>query len=232
MQNPTVSALFQAIAARYDRMNRLISLGQDLRWRRQAAAYLRALQPRRLLDLAAGTGDFALAASQTLPSLEEVYLVDITPAMLAYAPAKKPDRPSLTWHIVEADAHQLPFAEEFFDAITVGFGVRNFSDRLRALQEMHRVLRRGGKALILETGLPRHSLWRALFWVYFRLWVPLLGALIAGHKAAYTYLPESTERFPHREGFLYLCRKAGFSRSAFHEFMGGVAILYILEKDD
>ncbi|MDW8057628.1 MAG: ubiquinone/menaquinone biosynthesis methyltransferase [Bacteroidia bacterium] len=232
MQNPSVPALFRRIAGRYDFMNRLMTFGLDLGWRRRAVEFLAPIAPQRLLDLAAGTGDFALIASRHLPSLKEVYLVDITPEMLALAPPKKPQRPDLTWHIVVADAHALPFEENYFDAITVGYGVRNFSERKVALQEMYRVLRPGGVAVILETGMPRNSLWRAMFWGYFRLYVPLLGAVFTRDKEAYTYLPETTASFPHRERFLYLCQEVGFADTSYLELMGGVSILYKLGKHD
>ncbi|MCX8113251.1 MAG: bifunctional demethylmenaquinone methyltransferase/2-methoxy-6-polyprenyl-1,4-benzoquinol methylase UbiE [Bacteroidia bacterium] len=230
MQNPPVSMIFRRIAQRYDRMNRLMTFGLDLRWRRRAVDRLKPIAPKRLLDLAAGTGDFARVASQELSSLEEVYLVDITPEMLALAPPKKPNRPGLNWHILVADAHNLPFESESFDAITVGYGIRNFSDRMAALQEMYRVLRPGGRVVILETGLPKAALWKALFWVYFRFYVPLLGAVFGRDKAAYTYLPESTATFPHREKFLYLCQEAGFTEMDYIDLLGGVSILYNLKK--
>lgn len=213
-------------------MNRLMTLGMDLAWRRRAVKLLIPIAPQRLLDLAAGTGDFAQIASDLLPSLQEVYLVDITPEMLALAPPKKPQRPNLHWHIMVADAHQLPFETSYFDAITVGYGVRNFTDRLQALREMHRVLRPGGIAVILETGMPKNTFWKALFWGYFRLYVPLLGAVFAQDRDAYTYLPESTAAFPHRERFLYLCQQAGFHRATYIDLMGGASILYKLQKDD
>lgn len=232
MQNPAVPALFQRIARRYDQMNRLMTFGLDLLWRRRAVDKLAAVMPRRLLDLAAGTGDFARMASERLSSLQEVYLVDITPEMLALAPPKKPARPGLEWHIITADAHALPFADQYFDAITVGYGVRNFTDRLQALREMYRVLRPGGIAVILETGLPRNALWKALFWGYFRVYVPLLGALLVRDRAAYTYLPQSTAAFPHREQFLYLCREAGFTQMTYTDLLGGASILYQIQKHD
>lgn len=222
--------LFARIAQRYDRMNRLMTFGLDLRWRRIAVNRLKPHVPRRLLDLAAGTGDFAREATRRLASLEEVYLVDLTPEMLAYAPPKNPAPGRVLWHLQVGDAHALPFADGFFDAITVGYGVRNFSDRLQALKEMYRVLRPGGVALVLETGLPRNFFWRTLFWGYFRFWVPLLGAVLAADRAAYTYLPESTAAFPHRDDFLYLCRQAGFDSGTYLEFLGGVSILYELQK--
>jgi demethylmenaquinone methyltransferase/2-methoxy-6-polyprenyl-1,4-benzoquinol methylase len=232
MENtPPVAQLFARIASRYDRMNRLMTLGLDLQWRKVGVRRLRPLQPRRLLDLAAGTGDFARMATLHLPSLKEVYLVDITAEMLAYAPAKKPRQAAAQWHTQVADAHALPFPDGYFDAITVGYGVRNFADRIVALGEMYRVLRPGGQVVILETGLPRKVLWKALFWMYFRFIVPVIGGVIARDKAAYTYLPESTAAFPHREAFLYLCREAGFSSASYTEFMGGASILYQLYKD-
>ncbi|GIV24717.1 MAG: demethylmenaquinone methyltransferase [Bacteroidia bacterium] len=222
--------LFARIARRYDRMNRLMTFGLDLRWRRLAVDRLKPHAPRRLLDLAAGTGDFAREATRRLPSLKEVYLVDLTPEMLAYAPPKNPAPNRAVWHLQVGDAHALPFEDDFFDAITVGYGVRNFADRPKALREMYRVLRAGGVALVLETGLPHNAFWKALFWGYFRFWVPLLGALLAADRAAYTYLPESTAAFPHRDDFLYLCRQAGFHSGTYMEWLGGVSILYELHK--
>lgn len=231
MQNPSAPVeLFRRIAARYDRMNRLMTLGQDLRWRRAAVRRLLPHAPKRLLDLAAGTGDFARAASELIPSLREVYLVDLAEEMLAYAPAKKPSRSDLTWRILVADAHALPFEEAYFDAITVGYGLRNFTDRPQALREMYRVLRPGGIALILETGLPQNALWKSLFWLYFRFYVPLLGRLFARDREAYTYLPESTAAFPHRDRFLYLCQEVGFTRLSYTLFWGGASILYEVHK--
>lgn len=231
MQNPSAPVeLFRRIAARYDRMNRLMTFGQDLRWRRIAVRRLLPHAPERLLDLAAGTGDFARAASERLPSLQEVYLVDLASEMLAYAPPKKPPRKNLTWHIIVADAHALPFADAYFDAITVGYGMRNFTNRLQALREMYRVLKPGGVALVLETGLPRTFLWKSLFWLYFRFYVPLLGRLLAKDREAYTYLPESTAAFPHREQFLYLCQEVGFTKLSYTSFWGGASLLYEMHK--
>ncbi|MCX7606257.1 MAG: ubiquinone/menaquinone biosynthesis methyltransferase [Bacteroidia bacterium] len=226
-----ISALFRRIAPRYDLMNRLMTWGQDLRWRRAASRLLLTEQPERLLDLAAGTGDFASIASHLIPSLREVYLVDITPEMLAYAPSKKPHREGLHWHIEVADAHSLPFPENFFDAVTVGYGMRNFSDRPQALREIYRVLRPNGMALILETGIPTSPLWKAIFWVYFRFYVPFLGRVLTRDREAYVYLPESTAAFPHRESFVYLCKEAGFSSVTYDAFWGGASILYKLRKD-
>jgi len=231
MQNPTqVQQIFSKIAPHYDKMNRLMTFGLDLSWRRKAVQKLKALQPKRLLDLAAGTGDFAWIATQELPSLEEVHLVDFVPEMLAYAEKRGSPRASVAWHIQIADAHELPFPDGYFDAITVGYGVRNFADRLRALREMQRVLRPGGIALVLETGLPTNPIWKVIFWLYFRVYVPLLGLLIAKAKDAYIYLPESTRHFPHREKFIYLCQEAGFPHNTYQAFLGGVSILYKLQK--
>ncbi len=223
-----IATLFREIAPHYDRMNRLMTFGLDLRWRKQAIRLLAPLEPQRLLDLAAGTGDFARIAAQGLPSLREVVLLDLVPEMLQQA--SPPACPDLQWRTLVGNAQDLPFETDYFDAITVGFGVRNFEDRLQALKEMHRVLRPGGLALILETGIPTHPAWKALFWLYFRLYVPLLGALIARARQAYVYLPESTKAFPHREKFLYLCREAGFATGSYRDLMGGAAVLYKLSK--
>ncbi len=231
MQNSAqVQQIFRQIAPHYDRMNRLMTLGLDLTWRRKSVRLLKPLQPQKLLDLAAGTGDFAWIAGQELPSLREVYLVDFVSEMLAYAQKRGSPRPDLAWHTCIADAHELPFEDAYFDAITVGYGVRNFTDRPRALREMYRVLRPGGIALVLETGLPENPFWKAIFWLYFRAYVPLLGLFIARAKDAYTYLPESTRHFPHREKFLYLCHEAGFIHNSYKAFLGGVSILYKLHK--
>jgi len=231
MQNPVqVQQIFRQIAPHYDRMNRLMTLGLDLSWRRKAVRLLKPLQPQKLLDLAAGTGDFAWVAAQELPSLREIYLVDFVAEMIAYAEKRGSPRANIAWHTCIADAHELPFEDACFDAITVGYGVRNFADPLRALQEMYRVLRPRGIVLVLETGLPENPFWKAIFWLYFRAYVPLLGLIVAGARDAYTYLPESTRHFPHREKFLYLCQKAGFIQNSYKAFLGGVSILYKLQK--
>ncbi|MCS7188771.1 MAG: bifunctional demethylmenaquinone methyltransferase/2-methoxy-6-polyprenyl-1,4-benzoquinol methylase UbiE [Bacteroidia bacterium] len=231
MQNPTgTSHIFQRIAKRYDFMNRLMTFGQDVRWRRKAAQRLAKWAPKKLLDLAAGTGDFALQACYTLSSLTEVYLVDITPEMLDLAYDKRPPHISPKWHMVIADAHLLPFEDNSFDAVTVGYGIRNFTDRRRALQEIHRVLRPKGVCMILETGMPRHPLWKHLFSFYMRTYVRGLGFIVAGDAQAYSYLFESTTTFPHREEFLHLCREVGFAITNYTSFLGGVSILYELHK--
>jgi demethylmenaquinone methyltransferase/2-methoxy-6-polyprenyl-1,4-benzoquinol methylase len=211
-----VRIMFDRVAPVYDVMNRLMTAGLDVRWRRRAAASV--VRPGdRVLDAACGTGDLALADAAA--GAREVVGVDFSPRMLERARRKSPE---IEW--VEADLLALPFADGSFDAATVGFGVRNVAELERGLRELRRILRPGGRLAVLEITQPR-GLLRPFFNVWFDRLVPLIGrALPAG--SAYTYLPASVRRFPRAEELAELFSGAGFEEVRFELLGGSIVALH------
>jgi len=208
--------MFDRIAPVYDLMNRVMTAGLDLRWRRIAAeAVVRSGD--RVLDACCGTGDFAVAASR---AGARVTGLDFSERMLERARGKSAE---VEW--VQGDAQQLPFEDASFDAATVGFGVRNLEDLERGLAELRRILRPGGRLAILEITRPR-----GLLAPFYRLWfdgfVPLLGKVLPG-GSAYTYLPASVRRFPGPDELAGLLRGAGFDDVRWRTFAGGIVALHI-----
>jgi demethylmenaquinone methyltransferase/2-methoxy-6-polyprenyl-1,4-benzoquinol methylase len=221
----TIQGMFSAIAPTYDLLNRVLSCGVDASWRRALVAHL----PRgetRVLDLACGTGDVAIAAAE-LRERARIFGADFSLGMLRGAPPKLAKR-RLTRRVSlqNASAEDLPYRDAVFDAVTIAFGIRNVVRRDRALAEMHRVLKPGGKALILDFSVPPHPLVRALYGFYFHRVLPFLGGLISGNFAAYKYLPESVAGFPPRKEFCTLLRAAGFEPVAYVDLTLGVSTLY------
>jgi demethylmenaquinone methyltransferase/2-methoxy-6-polyprenyl-1,4-benzoquinol methylase len=210
-----VRTMFDRIAPVYDLMNRLMTAGLDRRWRRLTVAA--AVRPGdRVLDVCCGTGDLAVEASR---AGGEVTGLDFSPRMLERARRKLH---TVAW--VEGDALELPFADESFDAATVGFGVRNLADLERGLQELRRVLRRGGRVAVLEITRPKGPL-RHFYALWFDRIVPLLGKALPG-GAAYTYLPASVRRFPGPEELAAMLADAGFAEPRFRLFAGGIVALH------
>jgi demethylmenaquinone methyltransferase/2-methoxy-6-polyprenyl-1,4-benzoquinol methylase len=211
-----VRTMFDRIAPVYDAMNRVMTMGLDLRWRRLAAEAV--VQPGdRVLDAACGTGDLALAGRRAGGG--RVTGLDFSEAMLARARRKGPE---LEW--VRGDMLALPFADGTFDAATVGFGVRNVADLGLALRELRRVLRVGGRVAILEITQPRGVL-RPFYSLWFDRLVPLLGRLLPGGDA-YTYLPASVKRFPAAEELAALMRESGFAEARFRLLAGSIVALH------
>ncbi len=219
--------MFSEIAPRYDLLNRLLSFGADLRWRRRAVGLALERRPARILDLATGTGDLALLLKQTAPGAEVVG-ADFAPPMLELARKKARER-GLAVRFLEADALALPFPEGAFDAITIAFGFRNFADYRRALGELHRVLAPGGRLVILEFPPPPKGAFGLVYRVYFQRFLPLLGGLISGNFGAYRYLPESVEAFPPPETLKALMEEAGFS-VRYELLTFGVAAIHVGDK--
>src|SRR4051794_22097929 len=208
--------MFDRIAPVYDLMNRVMTVGLDVRWRRLAAqAAVRGGD--RVLDAACGTGDLAIADLKA--GAGKVTGLDFSPRMLERARRKDA---RIDW--LQGDMLALPFADETFDAATVGFGVRNVEDLERALRELRRVLRPGGRLAILEITTPRGAL-KPFFSLWFDRVVPLLGKVLPG-GAAYTYLPASVKRFPSAEALAALMRDCGFGDARFRLFGGTIVALH------
>ena len=222
-----VSGMFGRISKRYDLLNTIMTGGRHYAWRRMAVDLAVGDVAGPALDIATGTGDFALDLARR-ESLTSVYGVDFTPQMLVIA-ANKAGKTQLTGKLslMLADAHELPFANDSFVCATVGFGVRNFIDLRGALGEMERVLKPGGRLAILEIVRPEGSrLLSRLLPIYFRHVTPLIGALFAADRAAYTYLPESVDEFLSASGLAAMMGHAGLKLVARRSLgLGTVAVL-------
>ncbi len=224
-----VADMFNSIAPRYDLLNRVLSAGIDQRWRRRVVKELRPYNPRRILDVATGTGDLALLLAKSFPEARVVG-VDIAQAMLDRGQEKVKEQ-GLTERVKlqRGDSEKLPFSDRQFDAVTVAFGVRNFENLRKGLQEMKRVLKPGGHVAILEFSHPRAFPIRTLYWVYARHLLPRIGKWLSRHEAAYRYLPESVEVFPDGDDFLRVLEEVGFRTMRWIPLTGGIASIYVAE---
>ena len=211
-------ALFDRIATTYDTVNRVLSFGIDSLWRKQV---VRRLPQGAVLDLACGTGELALAIAKKKGV--QVTGLDLSEGMLEVARGRTEGH-SIT--LIHGDAQHLPLADGSFDATTIAFGIRNVPDVPAALAEMHRVLRPGGRTLILEFSLPANRVVRALHCFYLRHILPRVGGWISGDREAYRYLNTTIESFPYGEDFLSLVRAAGFSDCSATPLTLGIATLY------
>src|SRR5690242_11148154 len=205
-----IRSMFDAIAPTYDILNHLLSFGLDIRWRRKAVALLASKRGGRILDLAAGSGDVSLELLSIEPA--GIVAADFAGNMLEVFREKLKKRGvNGVIELLRCDAMSLPLEERSFDAVIVAFGIRNFADRLVALREMHRVLKPGGVALILELSRPTAPVIAQCYDLYARVGLPMLGKVISRHNAAYSYLPASIARFPEPGEFLDLMRQAGLA---------------------
>jgi demethylmenaquinone methyltransferase / 2-methoxy-6-polyprenyl-1,4-benzoquinol methylase len=203
-----VRSMFDAIAPRYDLLNAVLSLGVDRGWRREAVVWATAKEPRQVLDVATGTADLAIALRRAAPATDVVG-VDLSEPMLAIGRAKAARR-GLALRLEVADGADLPFADASFDAVTIAYGLRNFADIDAGLREFRRVLRPGGRLVVLEFPPPPAGPFGRLFRAYFARVVPWLGGLVSGRPEAYAYLPASVMAFPAPEALADRIRRAGF----------------------
>ena len=224
-----VERMFDHIAPAYDRLNHLMSLGIDRSWRRTALKWLRPHRPALVLDVATGTGDFAIQACRMLPSAS-LTGVDLSEGMMQVG-RRKVEQAGLAARIdfQREDCEALTFADASFDAVTVAFGIRNFEHLDRGLREMCRVLRPGGHLVILELSTPDRFPMKQLYRIYSRL-IPLMGRLVSHDRSAYTYLPQSIRAFPQGEVMSESIRRAGFSDVRFRRLTFGVCTLYMATK--
>jgi len=224
-----VEEMFDNIAHRYDFLNHLLTLGIDITWRKKAVKYIGAIQPKKILDVASGTGDFAFETLSLKP--EKVIGFDLSEGMMKYGREKaiKFGVSNLV-EFVKGDSEKMPFSDNSFDAITVGFGVRNFENLEVGLKEMHRVLRVGGKVAILEASMPKNAINRALFSLYFGKIVPIIGKLFSKDARAYSYLPESVKVFPEGLELVKILENIGFVNVQWQPLTFGACAFYTMEK--
>ena len=215
--------MFGSIASRYDLANHLLSCGIDFYWRKRAAEIVAGWRPNKIVDLASGTGDLALALQKRL-SDAEVVGVDFLPEMLELAKRKG------VRQTVVADAMKLPFADASFDCVTVAFGLRNMEDWGKALGEMLRMLKANGHLLVLEFSLPTIPILRAIYRFYLHRCLPVLGSFLTRKKSAYDYLGDSIEDFPGGNAMCELMEASGFHNAGAQPLSGGIVTIYTAEK--
>ena len=220
-----VAEMFDNISARYDFLNHFLSLGIDKIWRRKAIKQLRSIPVKKIIDIATGTGDFAIAALKLNP--EEVIGLDISAGMLAVGEQKMiKNKVDSIIKMQLGDSENIPYDSNYFDALTVGFGVRNFENLELGLTEMLRVLKPGGKAVILEFSKPKRFPIKQIFGFYSRYFIPFFGKRISKDAQAYSYLPESVAAFPEGKDFEEILHKIGYKNIESTLVSGGIATIY------
>ncbi|NNE76222.1 MAG: bifunctional demethylmenaquinone methyltransferase/2-methoxy-6-polyprenyl-1,4-benzoquinol methylase UbiE [Pricia sp.] len=224
-----VTQMFDRISNDYDGLNRVISFGIDIKWRKRVVNILTKKNPRTILDIATGTGDLAINLVKT--NADKIVGLDISPGMLAVG-KKKIVQKNLekTIEMVVGDSENLPFDDHSFDAVTVAFGVRNFENLEKGLEEIYRVLAPKGTFVVLETSVPVKSPFKQGYHFYTKYLLPLIGKLFSKDKSAYAYLSESASVFPHGETFNNILRKIGFIEVVNKPQTLGVASIYVATK--
>ena len=220
-----VAEMFNNISAKYDFLNHFLSLGIDKLWRKKAVKMLRSVNPTRILDIATGTGDFALESLVLKPT--QIVGLDISSGMLEHGRVKMKKKG--VDHIItmqQGDSEDIPYEDNYFDGLTVGFGVRNFENLEKGLGEMLRVVRPGGKLIILEFSKPKKFPIKQLFAFYSNNIIPILGKTISKDSNAYTYLPESVAAFPEGKNFENILAKVGYKDISSTLVSGGIATIY------
>lgn len=224
-----VEEMFNEISPRYDLLNHLLSANIDKLWRRNAILKLTSYQPKLILDIATGTGDFAIAAAQIKDT--KVIGIDISEGMLEVGRRKlKKKKLTGTIELLKADSENIPFENEKFDAAIVGFGVRNFENLKEGLTEIYRVLKPGGVFYILEFSKPVKSPYKQIYHFYFTNILPFIGRIVSKSSNAYTYLPDSVKEFPDGELFLTILAETGFVNNKCFPQTFGIASIYEAHK--
>jgi demethylmenaquinone methyltransferase/2-methoxy-6-polyprenyl-1,4-benzoquinol methylase len=226
-----VEKMFDSISFEYDKLNRLISAGNDVKWRKHIYKIANHLNPVDVLDIATGTADIAMELSKIKGS--KITGLDISEKMLNVGREKIVDR-SLQDKItlVSGDAENLNFSKNTFDLISIGFGVRNFQNLKKGLSESFRVLRDGGTLIVLETSVPQNTFIKFFYLLFSRTFIPLIGSLFSKDKKAYKYLQKSAEEFPSGENFSQILKSCGFKDVEIMPLMMGASSIYTAKKND
>ena len=223
--------MFNSIAGRYDFLNRLLSLGQDVRWRKALKKFLPVSSGQTILDLATGTAEVLIVLAKDNPKIHRGIGVDPAIKMLEIGRNKiKAQHLDDRLELAQGDAQALPFPDGTFDCVTIAFGIRNIPDLRLALLEMYRVTKQGGRVLILEFSKPETLLLRCGHWLYLQTVVPLVGFLFSGNFKAYSYLNQTIQTFPSPDRFCKILKQMGFVNIESHSLMGGAATIYVVQK--
>lgn len=224
-----VTKMFDNISSNYDDLNRVISFGIDIKWRKRVVNLLKAKKPQRILDIATGTGDLAIQLVET--GAKEIIGLDISQGMLEIGKKKVAEKElSPQIQMVIGDSEDLPFSDNHFDAITVAFGVRNFENLEKGLSEIYRVLKPKGTLAILETSIPTKFPYKQGYLIYSKYLLPNIGRLFSKDRSAYSYLSESAAAFPYGQDFNNILGKIGFIAMENKPQTFGVASIYIATK--
>jgi demethylmenaquinone methyltransferase/2-methoxy-6-polyprenyl-1,4-benzoquinol methylase len=225
-----VAEMFDDIAYRYDFLNRFLSAGIDIRWRKKALGYLKPLQPKILLDVATGTADVAIMASALLKP-DKIIGIDISDGMLEIGRQKiKKSGLGNTIELLNGDSETINFENASFDAVTVAFGVRNFQNLEKGLSEIYRVLKPGGKLVVLEFSQPSSPVVKSFYNIYMKTVAPGMGKLFSKNKCAYEYLDESIKKFPEGEKFVQILDSVGYKNTESKKLSLGICSIYCGEK--
>jgi demethylmenaquinone methyltransferase/2-methoxy-6-polyprenyl-1,4-benzoquinol methylase len=227
---PFVREMFDSIAPRYDLLNRLLSLRQDVVWRRKMVAAMDIPDGGRVLDVACGTGDVAMEIRRRKGPSVRVVGIDFSAGMLRLAREKTGGDGDTPIALIAGDALALPFSAASFHAVTIAFGIRNIQNKAAALKAFHGSLAPGGMVLVLELATPQKPWLRGLYLTYFNKLLPLVGRCFSKHRFAYTYLPDSVSRFPAAETFMNQMRQAGFAQVSCRRLTLGIANLFTAIK--
>ena len=224
-----VEDMFDNIAHNYDFLNHLLSAGIDNLWRRKAIKHIAKYNPKIVMDMASGTGDFAVDTVNRI-KLEKLVALDLSDKMLdvGRAKSKKKNITNIDW--VKGDSENLSFEDNTFDAMTAGFGVRNFENLEKGLSEMKRVLKPGAPLVVLEVSEPDSFPMKQIFGFYFKVVMPFIGKMFSKDDRAYSYLPESVENFPRGEKFVAILNKVGYSNVKYIPLTFGTCAMYVCEK--
>lgn len=227
-----VRDMFDRIAPHYDLLNRLLSLRQDIYWRRVMVSALALSPGARVLDAACGTADVGLEIVRQTHHDIKVVGVDFSPGMLRPATLKiQHSGAAADIYLAAADAFHLPFPPNGFDAITMAFGIRNIQDKETVLKRFYEQLKPGGRLAVLELGTPERGPARGAYLFYFNRLLPFIGRFVSSHRFAYTYLPKSVARFPAAGEFAAMMRRAGFAKVRYRKLTTGITVLFVGEKD-
>lgn len=225
-----IEQMFDSIATHYDSLNRTMSMGLDISWRKKSLKLLSKTNPQEILDIATGTGDLAIMAKQLL-NPKKIIGIDISEEMMKVGKVKV-DKLGMadTISFSKENCMQLSFLDNSFDAAMVAFGVRNFEDLDKGLKEILRVLKPGGQLMILELSTPEHFPMKQGYWMYSRLFIPAVGKFVSKSKEAYSYLPKSIEAFVQGKEMVQVLKKNGFSEVKYKTYTLGVCSMYLATK--
>ncbi len=225
-----VAEMFNRIAFKYDFLNRFLSAGIDISWRKKAIKELQSLQPKTILDVATGTADVAILTHQLIHP-EKIIGIDISDGMLEVGRKKLIDKKlDQVITLQNADSAELPFADNSFDAITVAFGVRNFQQLERGMKEMYRVLQPGGKLVVLEFSKPTMPVFKQMYQLYMNGITPAIGKIFSKDNNAYQYLNDSVQAFPEGKSFLNIMNEASFTQTYLKKLSFGICTIYCGSK--